>query len=128
MLLVREDAWMDTMRSCDPAFGYNMANATRTFVSKENGRKISEALLALHRHLSKESREKLSKERKGMVFTEEHKKKLSAARKGVPRKPFTDETRKKMSSVRMGHVNSEATRKKISAANLRWWKNKRESK
>ena len=69
----------------------------------------------LGKHLSEETKKKMSDAKKGKKFSEEHKKKLSEAHKNISK-----ETRKKMSDAKKGKKNhlgkrhSEETKKKLS--------------
>ena len=69
----------------------------------------------LGKHLSEETKKKMSDAKKGKKFSEEHKKKLSEAHKNI-----SEETRKKMSDAKKGNKNhlgkrhSEETKKKLS--------------
>lgn len=65
------------------------------------------------KHLSEETKAKLSAANKGHLVSEETRRKLSEASKG---KHHSEETRKKMSETRKGHSVSEETKKKISEA------------
>ena len=72
--------------------------------SEEHKKKLSEARKGENnhnygKHLSEETKNKISYAKKGKQFSEEHKKKLSEAHKG---KPKTEETRNKMSEARKG--------------------------
>ena len=66
----------------------------------------------------------------GTKCTDEHKRKVSEAKKGIKRKPFTEETKKKLSDAQKGRNNSffgkthsEETKKKISKVRKDndWW-------
>jgi hypothetical protein len=50
----------------------------------------------------------------GINLSDEHRRKLSEAKKGKRRKPFTDETRRKISESSKGRSLSDETRKKLS--------------
>jgi len=65
---------------------------------------------------SEESKRKMSESGKGKIFTEEHCKNISLAKKGKNRCPRLKETKKKISKTLMGHEVSEETRKKMSEA------------
>ena len=54
------------------------------------------------KHLSDETRKKISDALKGCTLSEETRKKISEAMKGKKLKPFTDEHRKKMSEAKKG--------------------------
>lgn len=63
---------------------------------------------------SEQGKQNISAGRRGMKFTEEHRKNLSAARRNI-----SDETRAKMKAAKLGKSrtpHSEETRRKISAA------------
>lgn len=96
---------------------------------------------------SKVTRRKISEVQKGKILSEEHKRKLSEAGKGVPKPPRTEEhkrkigeskkgnqyckgqtrseeSRRKMSESRKGKTHSEETKRKISeASKSRFWIN-----
>ncbi len=81
-------------------------------LSKETKRKISEVLKG--RKFTKETRKKLSEARKGTKLSEETKRKLSIINKG---KKLSNETKKKIIKALTGRPVSQETRKKISEAN-----------
>jgi len=125
VLINREDAWMEYYDSIKN--GYNMTNATRTTISDETRRKMSEA--SKGRKMSEANRQKLIERNKGNKYglgkhpnlgkklTEEHKKKISPVGR-----IHTEETKKKISESAkgkrnaLGSVRSEETKKKISEA------------
>lgn len=112
MLIVRENSWMAYYKSTDPLYGYNLQNASRTFVSEEIRRKISEA-------------------NKGRVHSEETKHKMSLAAMGLKRAlghKHSEESKMKMSLAIKQHIHkfgyhwtgrhhNPETIKKISEAN-----------
>ena len=53
---------------------------------------------------------------KGKFLSEEHRKKLSEAKKGKKRMPFSEEHRRKISEAKKGKVRSVETKNKISKA------------
>ena len=65
------------------------------------------------KHLSEDTRNKLSEAKKGKHLSEEHRKKIAEAKKG---KRHSTETRKKMSESRKGKHKSTETRHKLSEA------------
>lgn len=65
--------------------------------------------------MSEETKRKISESRKGMKFSEEHKKNLKIARNKRP--PFSKETREKISRANKGKIISEEQKAKISKAN-----------
>ena len=67
---------------------------------------------------SEETRRRMSEARKGVPFSEEHKRKIGEARKGVPGKPLSEETKLKMSETRKGVSKSEETKLKMSEAQI----------
>ncbi len=86
-LLIREDWWMELLRSRDSQYGYNIRTAERHGIAEETKRKLS--LIRKGKPLSQEHRERLSAakkgkpgNRKGVTLTPEHRAKLSAAKKG----------------------------------------------
>ena len=73
--------------------------------------------------------EHISLHKKGIPFTEEHRRKISEAKKGKKLMPFTEETRRKMSEDKKGKKRkpfTEEHRRKISEAAKKRWKNKKE--
>lgn len=62
------------------------------------------------KHLSEETKQRLSDSLKGKCFSEEHKKKIGEAHKG---RPFSEEHKKKIAEFRKGKVLSEETKQKI---------------
>jgi len=64
------------------------------------------------------TKEKIRQSRIGMKFSDKHKIKLSLAKLGKKRKPFTDETRKKMVLAFTGRKASLKTIKKLSESHL----------
>lgn len=88
--------------------------------------------------LSKETKEKMSKAKKGkpsekkgiptgrkVNFTDEVREKISQSKLGKKRKPFSKETKEKMSKSGKGRVFSDEHRKKISEANKKYALNKK---
>jgi hypothetical protein len=70
-------------------------------------------------NFTEEHRQKISeakKGKKGKPHSEETRQKMSEARKGKKRKPRSEETRRKISEARKGKPHSEETRQKISEA------------
>ena len=63
--------------------------------------------------MAEETKRKLSELFKGKPKTEEHKKNLSKAMKGVGH-PISEEARRKLSATKKGRIVTEASRKKIS--------------
>ena len=63
------------------------------------------------KHLSEDTRRKMSESKKGKHLSEDAKRKLSESMKG---KPHSEETRRKMSESKKGHHHSEDTRRKMS--------------
>jgi hypothetical protein len=66
---------------------------------------------------AKEYRVKQSENNKGRPRTEETRKKISTALKGMPKSPFTKEHRKHIGEAQKGRVLSKSHRKKIADAN-----------
>jgi hypothetical protein len=64
----------------------------------------------------------MSKTKKGKIFSAEHKKNLSEARK---KRITTEETKNKMSKTRKGKIFSAEHKKKLSEARKLYWKNKK---
>lgn len=81
------------------------------------------------KHLSEETKRKMSEANKGQYVSEETKRKMSEANKGkhnISRlgKHHSKETKRKMSEAHKGHLVSEETRKKLSEAKKgRYWFN-----
>ena len=72
------------------------------------------------KHLSEETRKKISKSHQGKRLSEETKRKMSLSRSG-PKNPnygkrMSEETKKKLSEAHKGYVTSEETKKKLSIA------------
>lgn len=82
--------------------------------TEEARRKISEAQRGRSRVFSDEHKRKLSEARKGITFSEETKQKMAEAKRGFI---FTDEHRRKLSEARKGTSCSKETIKKISNSN-----------
>ena len=80
--------------------------------SAETIAKRSKALTGRKRPL--EDCKKISKGRKGIVFTDEHRKKLCIGQKNRP--PITDETRAKMREARTGLKRSEEAKENMRVA------------
>lgn len=106
-LLVREQFYIDSLRSCDPSFGFNISPTAGSTL----GRKMSEDALAKQR-----LRMSQNHPMKGRSHTEESRAKMSASRKGVKRGPRPEEFKRRMSAIAMGRVISEAQRQQIAAA------------
>lgn len=70
----------------------------------------------LGRKLSEETKKKMSEAKKGIKFSEEHKRKISKANKGKKRKPHTEETKIKMREKQKGRIFSEEHIKNIRIA------------
>ena len=75
------------------------------------------------KHLSEETKRKMSESHKGKHFSEEHKEKISKTKKGKPsnRKgkklgPFSEEHKRKLSEAHKGKYHSEEEKKKMSEA------------
>lgn len=66
--------------------------------------------------VSEETKKKLSAARKGMSFSDEWKKNMSMANKGKHRGPMPEETRKKLSIAMTGKKRSPETLEKMSAS------------
>lgn len=67
------------------------------------------------KHLSEETKHKISESLKDKQLSEEHKKHISEAQKG--KKKHSEESRKKISEANKGKIVSTKSRKKISEAN-----------
>ena len=81
MLLIREDAWIKYYNSMDRKFGYNLRSADRKTISQETRNKLR--LAGLGKKLTPESIAKRTAKQTGRKLTEEHKIKISEAKKGV---------------------------------------------
>ena len=83
------------------------------------------------KHLSEETKKKMSEAKKGRTFTEEHRRKMSEARKGENHPLFghhhSEESRRKISEAKKGKHHSEETKKKMSDVAKNRWKNKKEA-
>ena len=108
--------------SDDPEKGYNCKNdRPYSLKNSEVRRGIS---------FSEEHKRKISEANRGrhnIPHSEETKRKISEARKGIPR---SEETKRKISEANRGRHNiphSEETKRKISEANRLYWQKKRES-
>lgn len=123
MLNEREIYWIKKLNSRNPEIGYNLrkggnGNSGR-IVSIETKKRMSEC----RRNISNETREKMSKSKKGKKLSEEHKQKIrnAAAQKrekkekeiSLEKKKLTTEER---SAIQRGIRRSDETRKKISEA------------
>jgi len=82
-------------------------------LSEEHKKKISNSLKGIFvgKHVTEETRKKMSESGKIKVFTQEHKKNLSEGHKGIA---HTTETKNKISNAIRGIKRSEETRKKMS--------------
>lgn len=78
---------------------------------------------------ARQARIESNKRRKGAVLSEEHKRKLSEATKGIPKSEETrkrisvamrtEQARKNMAASRIGRKHSEETKRKIRESNIR---------
>lgn len=84
----RENFWIKHHNSIDPHHGYNSCLADCT-------------------EQTEASRLKRSASNKGKSPSEEARKKMSDAKKGKKRKPFTDETKRKIAEAKMGNKNPQ---------------------
>lgn len=74
------------------------------------------------KHLSAETRRKISEARKGIQYSDDTRRKMSEAHKGKPGHPTSEETKRKISEAKKGkpgHPASEETRRKMSEAHKR---------
>ena len=108
----------------DHDFYYDVPPCMLKFVTKDEHSRLHNT----GKHLSDETRRKMSESKKGIItwskgkhLSAEHRRKLSEAAKNI-----SEETRKKMSEAKKGRTLSEETRRKISKAVKRRWA-KRES-
>lgn len=124
-LNTKEIDYISKLRTYDPDFGYNKTyGGEGGRPTEETRRKQSEAHKGKYcgenhpnygKHLSEETKEKISETCKGRTFSEEHKENLSENNsrywKGKTR---SEETREKISDSLKGKTVSEETRKKLS--------------
>ena len=98
----REIYWIAELSATNPKIGYNLAEGGGGIVGVK---------------FSKETKMRMSimrkGQRKGIKFTEEHKRKISEAKLGIKR---SEETIRKMSKSNIGKKHSEETKRKISQA------------
>ena len=97
---------------------YNRPACELIFLTPTDHRRLHK----LGKHLSEESRKKLSESKKGKHRSEETRKKISESKKG---KHLSVETRKKLSESIKGKHRSEETRKKMSESHKgnHWYNN-----
>jgi len=112
----KEKFWVAYFKTNDPMYGYNSTDGgIKTVYSPEIRRKMSDAKTGkknpnFGKHLSDETRKKMSEIRKGKPKSDDHRRKISEANKGLKageRHP------------NFGKHHSEETRKKIGEANRR---------
>jgi len=111
ILTSMENWWCNTLNTHNRNYGYNIDPTSPNNIAG----------------LSKETKDKISKSKKGRSFSEEHKLKLSLSKKGkkwselqrVSRigLKWTEERKIKASELRKGNKLSDETKKKISIAN-----------
>jgi len=77
------------------------------------------------RHLSEEQKKKLSASRKGIKFSDEQRKNVSAGLMGKKKPPFSDEHRRKIGESKRGIVLSAEVRKKMSDSTREYWRRKK---
>lgn len=82
------------------------------------------------KHLSEDTKRKLSEAHKGKTLSEEHRRKMSEVRKGEKNplfgKKHSKEVKRKISEAMKGRVFSEETRRKLSEATKAYWARRRE--
>lgn len=106
-----EKYWIWVLNSMWPN-GYNLKEGGSNGKHTEKScRKMSKAKKGMK--LTKEHRKKIGKALKGIKFIEEHCKKISETKKGMK---FTKEHCKKISEAKKGKIVSEETRQKIRKA------------
>lgn len=112
--LDKEESWIVFYNSRDREIGYNIATGGsapmlgRT-LSQESRDKMSVSRQGdknhnYGKHLSEDTRNKLSEANTGKTLTEEHKQKLLASHVGIPR---TEETKQKISESQSGENHSQ---------------------
>lgn len=96
----------------DPKKGYNSP--------KDSPYSLKRAEVLKGRHLSEETKRKMSETHKGKSLSDEAKRKLSEALKGRSSKrkgiTLSEEHRRKISETRKGHMTSDETRRRMSEA------------
>ncbi len=97
-----EQTLISVYRTQESEHGYNiLEGGTSPVIPDEVRKKMSLAKLGNRNGLghpcSEEKRRKISEAQKGRKLTDDHKAKLSAAKKGIPHAPPSDVTRKKIS-------------------------------
>ena len=100
----RERYWIEHYKSNDLNYGYNLQYGGR-----------------LNRNHSEETKEKQRQAKLGIVFSDEHKRKIGLASRGntaMLGKHHSEETKLKMSLACLGKKRSEETKQKMREANL----------
>jgi group I intron endonuclease len=116
-LIPREDYWMAFYKSLDDAYGYNMRNASQTFISEETRKKLSKSMKGRIPH------------NKGKHLTEAQRIKLNAWRKDPEKKRLwieklktrwaTNFARKENNRKRIKIFNDDPIRKKLQSDLMR---------
>lgn len=98
-LLSREQHYMDTMRSYEPAFGFNINKSAWSRLGRPHSPETVEKMAAAFRGrpLSEETKAKMSEAHRGKVKSAEHRSNLSKAHQG---KKLSDEHRRKSIETR----------------------------
>lgn len=124
LLDVKEIYWINFYNSLDEYFGYNMqsgghknknlAESTKKLMSEQ---RRGEKHPNFGKHLSEETRNKISESHQGKILSEKHKQKLKGRKSSFLGRHHTEESKRKLSEARKGkkgHSNSEEARRKNS--------------
>jgi group I intron endonuclease len=151
-LLNIEQYYIDWLDACDPKHGYNKSPTAGSSLGRKHSGKTKAKMSAARKgkpghKWSLESRAKLSGALKGKPcsnrgwhMSEEHKARISATHKGVPKseeqkrklslakkgKPLSEEHKTHMADVRRGKSPSPETRIRMSASQQAAWKRRKE--
>ena len=101
-----EKHYIDKYKSTDKSIGYNLTPGG-------DGYSVGHTSWLKGKHVSEETKRKISEANKGRKHTEEEKKKLSELGKG---RHHSEESKKKLSELGKGRHHSEETKKKLSEA------------
>lgn len=132
--------WIETYKTFEPKFGYNLTQGGEGTLGKVCSKKTREKIGAKTkgntvwrgRYHTPETIKKMSDTKKGKILSAEHRKKLSEVKKGKssPRKgiKLSEETKSKVSKSKKGTKDSEKTRKIKSEAQKKRWEQYRKDK